>query len=104
MDALFTVNNSLAVFQEGWEYQQYVSAFRPSYDGVQVFFHFPNGYGASLVKHHFSYGNELAMIKYNKEDFSLIYTEITNFDVIGHIETIEELNEYLRQIKEYGEE
>lgn len=54
--------------------------------GWQVLFKFDNGYGASVIKSMFSYGIELAVIKFNENnDWSLCYeTEITN-DVIGHL-------------------
>lgn len=55
--------------------------------GFQVVIRFPSGYGASLVKHSFSYGAiEIAVIKFNSknnEDWKIVYdTPITN-DVIG---------------------
>lgn len=59
--------------------------------GVQYLFKAKNNnYGASIVKHSFSYGNkqglwELAVIEWDKEDFELTYeTEITN-DVLGYL-------------------
>lgn len=49
--------------------------------GGQLVFAFPNGYGASLINHGGSYGNEIAVLKNN----NLCYdTEITD-DVLGHI-------------------
>ena len=66
--------------------------------GVQHIFQFPNGYGASVVKHEFSYGGknglwELAVLDGQGD---LCYsTPITN-DVIGHLsneEVILKLNE-----------
>lgn len=56
---------------------------------------FPNGYGASIIKGDGSYGTELAVITAE----GLCYdTEITD-DVIGNIESLEELNGYLERIK-----
>lgn len=58
--------------------------------GIQKLFKFENGFGASVVKHDFSYGGkagkwELAVIKWDGEDFQLSYeTRITN-DVIGYL-------------------
>lgn len=59
--------------------------------GIQRIYKFPNGYGASVVKHKFSYGGkdgkwELAVINnITDEGFDLCYdTEITD-DVIGHL-------------------
>lgn len=58
--------------------------------GIQKLFKFENGFGASVVKHDFSYGGkagkwELAVIKWDGENFQLSYeTHITN-DVIGYL-------------------
>ena len=54
--------------------------------GVQHVYSFPNGYGASVVKHDFSYGGknglwELAVL--NGE--GLCYTSGITEDVIGHL-------------------
>jgi len=70
-----------------------------------LIFRFPNNYGASLVNHSFSYGNELAVIRWDKDTptqdsagFYLTYvTPVTN-DVIGHIKNLAELEGYLHQI------
>jgi len=62
-------------------------------DGTQHICRFPNGYGASVVCHSFSYGGtdglwELAVLQFdgpNLDDFQLVYdTSITN-DVIGRM-------------------
>lgn len=58
--------------------------------GIQRIYHFDNGYGASVVRFTYSYGFEqglweLAVIKFNGEDYELVYdTEITS-DVIGYL-------------------
>jgi len=81
---------------------------KPINEGIQYIAKFPNNYGASIVKHSFSYGNEkglweLAVIKYdpNESDiynFELTYsTPITN-DVLGHL-TEEEVNKTLKDIE-----
>lgn len=53
--------------------------------GVQAIIHFPNGFGASVISHDFSYGGkaglfELAVL--DKHDNILSNTDITD-DVIG---------------------
>lgn len=74
--------------------------------GVQYFFSFANGYGASVIKRSGSYGYkedlwELAVLD---SDGELTYdTPITN-DVLGHL-TDEEVRETLAEIRELpGEE
>lgn len=58
--------------------------------GDQIIHKFNNGYGASVVKHDFSYGGkqglwELAVIYFYEDDWSITYnTEITN-DVLGNL-------------------
>lgn len=79
---------------------------RQIHDGVQYLFKFPNNFGASVVKHMWSYGSghglwELAVVSYYEEDgteyFELQYdTHITN-DVIGSLSN-EEVEIYLNQI------
>ena len=68
--------------------------------GVQHVYSFSNGYGASVVKHDFSYGGkqglwELAVL----EGEDLCYTSGITDDVIGHL-TWRNVENYLQQIKE----
>lgn len=71
-------------------------------DGVQHKVFFPNGYGASIVKHSFSYGGrkglwELAVIKGTAESWDICYdTDITS-DVLGYLSE-EEVNSTLENI------
>ena len=90
---------------EGFE--KYLAHWGPHriYDpGIRYRFKFENGYGASVVKHGFSYGNErdlweLAVLKYGTGDnYGLDYeTEITD-DVVGWLAD-EEVREILGRIK-----
>ena len=64
---------------------------RPMRDGTQVVHKFENGYGASVVCHEFSYGDqglkELAVLTFPDDDerYELCYsTEITE-DVLGYL-------------------
>ena len=75
----------------------------------QWIFAFENGYGASIVKHYFSYGFEedlfeLAVITYDEDanDWDITYdTEITE-DVIGDLSN-EEVMDLLYRIKNLKE-
>lgn len=75
----------------------------------QWIFAFENGYGASIVKHYFSYGFEedlfeLAVITYDEDtdEWDLVYdTEITD-DVIGDLSN-EEVMDLLYKIKNLKE-
>ena len=75
----------------------------PLEGGVRYVFHFPNGYGASVIKFFGSYGYdddlwELALLKETSEGkWELEYTELVGFDVLGHL-TDEEVNKYLKRI------
>ena len=78
----------------------FLKATNKVHDGVQYEYIFPNGYGASVIKHSYSYGGkkglwELAVLK----DDELCYdTEITN-DVLGHL-TTGEVNAILDKIRD----
>lgn len=70
------------------------------FGGTQHLYAFPNGYGASVVQHDFSYGSkkglwELAVLK----DDELCYTSGITEDVIGHL-SWDNVENYLEQIKE----
>lgn len=70
--------------------------------GKQVIFRFPNGFGASVVRHFGSYGSsaglwELAVIAWSGKEFELTYdTEVTD-DVIGYLNPAD-VDECLRRI------
>lgn len=74
--------------------------------GVQYMFKFPNHYGASVIKHTWSYGYEgdlweLGVIRFGTDDdvWGLDYdTEITD-DVIGFL-TDDDVRDLLKRIKE----
>lgn len=69
----------------------------------QRIYRFDNGYGASVVQFTYSYEFEqglweLAVIKFNGEDYELVYdTEITS-DVIGYLSE-DEIDNLLTQIE-----
>lgn len=71
-------------------------------EGTQEVYRFENGYGASVVKHKYSYGGdkgfyELAVIKFDGDEWNIDYTtEITNgvlgwqsrLEIVGLLEQI----------------
>jgi len=74
------VYDTVEKFRENLKDTNYVNG------GVQHVYSFPNGYGASVVKHDFSYGGkqglwELAVL----EGEELCYTSGITDDVIGHL-------------------
>ena len=73
----------------------------PIHDGIQYHFKADNGYGASIVRHGFSYGNseglwELAVIG---KDGDLCYDTPITDDVLGYLSE-EEVNSTLAKIAE----
>lgn len=83
-------------------------------EGTQRLYRFPNGYGASVVrfmitmhdgtKHSGSYGSEdglweLAIIKWDGEEFDLVYSTSVADDVIGYL-TDDEVLAVLKEIME----
>ena len=67
---------------------------RPELGGLQKLFDFPNGYGASVVIHDFSYGLELALL--DKNHNIIQHPEITD-DVCGYL-NVDTCNDILEKI------
>lgn len=67
---------------------------RPELGGFQKTFDFPNGYGASVVIHDFSYGLELALL--DKDHNIIQHPEITE-DVCGYL-NVDTCNDILEKI------
>ena len=77
----------------------YLKETNKVHDGIQKVYSFPNGYGASVVKHSYSYGGkdgkwELAVLK-GKD---LCYDTGITSAVLGHLND-PEVDDYLRQIE-----
>ena len=74
------------------------------YGGVQILYRAGNGWGASVVCHHYSRGYaaglwELAVIKFDGDTFDLCYDTPIADDVIGRL-TWDEVEGILAQIQE----
>lgn len=70
-------------------YKKYLIIDRSINGGSQKVWRFPNGYGASLVNHSFSYGLELAVLVFEDKEtneYHLTYDTPITDDVIGHLE------------------
>lgn len=77
---------------------------KPHKKGVQYLFKFNNGYGASVVKDDYSFGNkrdlwELALIFWDGDDYQLSYHEIVDNNVLGYL-TDEKVNRVLKAIRD----
>lgn len=76
---------------------------REDLGGYQAIWRFPNGYGASVVAHDYSYGVELGVVKFHNDyddyDFELVYDTHIAQSVIGYISSSDELKGYLLQIE-----
>lgn len=76
------------------DYRKYIVKGNPLWGGGQIVMRFPNDYGASVVRHRFSYGSsqglfELAVIRWTDDDWKICYTTPITGDVIGGLEPSE---------------
>lgn len=69
-------------------------------DGIKSKFHFDNGYGVSVVRHKYSYGNKLGLYELailNKDNDIVYNTPITN-DVIGYLNK-DDVSDYMIKVQ-----
>lgn len=84
--------------------------FNPFHDGVQAKVFFDNGFGASIIKHGGSYGNEqglfeLAVLSGDADEWSLCYSTPITDDVLGYQNDldIETALEKIKKLKKWEE-
>ena len=79
--------------------EKYLIEETPLYGGVQKIYKFPNGLGASVVSHQYSYGgkNGLWEVAVLGENGEIIYDTPITSDVIGNLEW-DEVEEILKKI------
>lgn len=78
-----------------------------THGGTQDLYRFDNGYGASVIRHSFSYGGdrglfELAVIKFYKNgEWHLTYETPITDDVIGYLsdQDVQELLDRIQQLE-----
>lgn len=91
---------------EGFETNLFSERFDDGLGGIMYRFKFDNNYGASIVKHKYSYGSnrdlwELAVLRFTEGDpkgYLTYDTPITN-DVVGYL-TDERVRDLLNKIKD----
>jgi hypothetical protein len=75
--------------------------FKTFLGGVQAKIHFDNGYGASVIRHGFSYGTESGLYELAvlHEDGTLCYDTPVTDDVLGYL-TPDDVTRVLAQIQD----
>ena len=85
--------------------REYLKETNYPHDGVQHVYEFPNGYGASVIKHDYSYGGkdglwELAVLNFDLDKKGQIdYNSGITGDVIGYL-SWKNVETYLTEIKD----
>lgn len=84
------------------KFEEYLYRKHHMLSGIQYMYAFPNGYGASVIKHDGSYGHEddlweLAVLEFVDERSNLCYTTPIADDVIGWL-IDESVNTIMHQI------
>lgn len=92
----------MANFME--KYKEFLKYEESLYGGPHKVYKFPNNYGASVVKHNYSYGGErglweIAVVYFvDGDEWDIDYSTPITSDVLGYL-TDEEVCETLEQIK-----
>jgi hypothetical protein len=86
--------------QENETLKRYLVSEQSLYGGFQLVYEFPNGYGASVVSHEFSYGGREGLVEIAVLDDQghITYDTSVTSDVIGYLDW-NEAEGILEQIK-----
>lgn len=76
------------------EYSYYIQTLTPS----QIIYSFPNGYGASIINHPYSYGIELAVLVMKNGYYQITYETHITSDVVPFIQDMKEIKALLEEI------
>ena len=79
--------------------KKYLVSDSPLFNGFQKLYKFPNSYGASVIKHAYSYGLELGVIIWDGDDWDLCYDTPITDDILGYLDN-KELEKILMDIYE----
>lgn len=73
------------------KYADYIKDHLNHLTEEQTLYEFPNGYGASVIYGAFTYGLELAVLKWNKEDDTcrIDFTTPITDDVVGYVDDLD---------------
>ena len=88
--------------------EKYIIEDRSNYNGKQLIYRFPNGYGASVIQNLISYGAdkgrwEVAVLKFQANVPYIDYTTPITNDVIGFLD-FNEVEDVLRRIENLNNE
>lgn len=84
------------------EFDAYKENEHPLFNGKQILYRFPNGFGASVVRHFGSYGGnhglwEMATVKWDETGLQFV----SNMEIEGWL-TLDQVAGYLKLIQDYG--
>lgn len=60
---------------------------------------FDNGYGASVINGGFSYGLEVAVIRYDGDGWTIDYSTPITSDVIGYVEDLDSVLDEIKSLE-----
>ena len=93
-------------FSDSDGFAKYQVGFDTIHNGVQYLYRFPNGFGASVVKHDYSYGSEdglweVARIKWGSTGWEFTTNHCDSGDITGW-HSDEDVSTILAEIQDLG--